>query len=40
MNLVSDFFDGEYFSESILVLILVSLIIFGSTDLEDVTDAP
>ncbi|HLR53051.1 MAG TPA: hypothetical protein VK072_09290 [Candidatus Avamphibacillus sp.] len=40
MNWVDTFFDGEYFAESILIIILIALFIFGSTDLEDVTDAP
>jgi len=35
-----DFFDGEYFAESVIILILISLLIFGSTDLKDITDAP
>lgn len=35
-----DNFNGEHFSECVLLFILVSLIFFGSTNLEDLTDAP
>ncbi len=33
-------FDGKGFTSGILLIILIFLLIFGSTNIEDLTDAP
>jgi hypothetical protein len=33
-------FDGEYFSEGLIIIILVALFFFGSTDIEDLSATP
>ncbi|MDT3426452.1 Sec-independent protein translocase protein TatA [Paenibacillus forsythiae] len=33
-------FDGESFAGNILLIIVIALLIFGSTDIEDLTGAP
>ncbi|MCL7749419.1 hypothetical protein [Halalkalibacter alkaliphilus] len=33
-------FDGKGFTGAILVGVLLSLLVFGSKDIEDLTDAP
>ncbi|WP_332628930.1 hypothetical protein [Halalkalibacter flavus] len=33
-------FDGKGFTGAILVGVLLSLLVFGSRDIEDLTDAP
>jgi hypothetical protein len=35
-----DSFDGEKFSEFLIVVILISLFIYGSTNIDDLTTAP
>jgi len=36
----TDQFEGETFTEGIVLAILIILLIFGSTDIKDITDAP
>jgi hypothetical protein len=35
-----DSFDGEKFSEFLIVVILISLFFYGSTNIDDLTTAP
>jgi Sec-independent protein translocase protein TatA len=37
---MSGAFDGKFFSQSIIAVVLVALLIFGTRQLEEVTDAP